>query len=131
MNLEIPWKGIRHLFGRAFRSSLHFSMASVTADGLPHVTPIGSLLLREPGHAIYFEEFTSGMPRNFRDRQQVCVLAVRSGLVFWVLALWRGRFHAPPAVRLHGSVGPVRSATEMPRDCWRPLSDSALETGRG
>jgi hypothetical protein len=120
MNLEANWKNIRRLFSQAFRSSLHFSMATVTPEGLPHVTPIGSLLLmREPGHAIYFEEFTRGMPRNFRDNQQVCVLAVRSGLFFWLLALIRGAFDTPPAIRLHGSVGPSRAATEDELQLWR------------
>ena len=105
MKLQENWHDIRRLFTQAFQTSLHYSMATVTPDGMPHVTPVGSLLLREPGHAIYFEEFTQRMPLNFRENHHVCVLAVRSGLAFWIRALVRGGFRSPPAIRLHGTVG--------------------------
>jgi hypothetical protein len=118
MNLA-NWKGIRHLFSQAFRSSLHYSMATVTPEGLPHVTPVGSLMLREPGRAIYFEEFTQRMPLHFRDNQNVCVLAVRSGLTFWLAALIRGAFQSPPAIRLHGTVGLPRAATSEEIEAWQ------------
>lgn len=111
MKLEANWKEIRRLFGQAFGSSLHYSMATVTPEGMPHVTPVGSLILSESGRAIYFEEFTRRMPLNFRDNQNVCVLAVRSGLFFWLWSLLRGGFRTPPAIRLHGTVGAPRAAT--------------------
>jgi uncharacterized protein len=41
----------------------------------------------------------------------VSILAVRSGAWFWLRALVRGRFSAPPAVRLSGVVGERREAT--------------------
>jgi hypothetical protein len=119
MKLEASWPHIRRLFTQAFQSSLHYSMASVTPDGMPHVTPVGSLLLREPGHAIYFEEFTQRMPLNFRDNQHVCVLAVRSGLWFWVMSLLRGAFRSPPAIRLHGTAGASRAATAEEIGLWQ------------
>jgi hypothetical protein len=93
-------------------------MATVTAEGLPHVTPVGSLLLREPGRAVYFEEFTQRMPLNFANNQHVCVLAVRSGILFWLWSLIRGEFRTPPAIRLHGTVGAVRPATEDELRQW-------------
>jgi hypothetical protein len=118
MKLETNWQSIRRLFAQVFRSSLHYSMATVTSEGLPHVTPVGSLILLEPGRAIYFEEFTHRMPLNFRDNQHVCVLAVRSGLAFWFWSLLRGGFHTPPAIRLHGTVGIPRPATEAEIQLW-------------
>jgi hypothetical protein len=118
MNIESNWTLIRRLFNRAFRSSLHFSMATVTADGLPHVTPVGSLLLRAPGHAVYFEEFTLRMPLNLRVNPHVCVLAVRSGIGFWLWSALRGRFRTPPAIRLHGTVGAARAATDDELRQW-------------
>ena len=111
MNPMDCWPQVRRVCSQAFGSSLHYSMASVTEDGAPHITPIGSLLLREPGHAIYFEEFTRHMPQNFQRDNRVCVLAVNSGLWFWVKALLRGRFSSPPALRLHGTVGDPRKGT--------------------
>ncbi len=118
MNPVDYWHEIRQVCNDAFRSSLHYSIASVTEDGAPHVTPIGSLLLREPGHAIYFEAFTQHMPHNFRHNEKVCVLAVNSGLWFWVKALLRGRFSAPPAIRLHGTVGAPRKAAPDEIERW-------------
>lgn len=71
------------------------------------------------GHAIYFEEFTRQMVRNFETNQSVCVLAVRSGLLFWLLSLFRGQFKTPPAIRLHGVVGLSRAATDDEIALWR------------
>jgi hypothetical protein len=113
MNIESNWRGIRHVFRQAFISTHHYSMATVSPDGRPHVTPIGSVLLREPGHAIYFEKFTQHMTKNLDNNPNVCVLAVHSGFLFWILAIIRGRFNAPPAIRLHGTVGPPRNATDQ------------------
>ena len=118
MNPVDYWHEIRQVCNDAFRSSLHYSIASVTEDGTPHVTPIGSLLLCEPGHAIYFEEFTRHMPHNFSHNAKVCVLAVNSGRWFWLKALLRGRFSDPPAIRLHGTVGAPRAATPEEADLW-------------
>jgi uncharacterized protein len=118
MNVVSNWPQIRRVFTRSFQSSLHFSMATVTAEGLPHVTPVGSLLLRAPGHAIYFEEFTQRMPMNFGGNPNVCVLAVRSGLLFWLWSALRGEFRSPPAIRLHGKVGAARPATEDELRQW-------------
>jgi len=119
MNIESNWQGIRRVFGQAFQTSLHYSMATVTPEGLPHVTPVGSLMLRKPGQAIYFEEFTQRMPLNFRDNQHVCVLAVRSGLAFWLWSLFRGGFKTPPAIRLYGTVGASRAATDDEIHAWQ------------
>jgi hypothetical protein len=119
MNIESNWQGIRRVFGQAFQTSLHYSMATVTPEGLPHVTPVGSLMLRKPGQAIYFEQFTQRMPLHFRDNQHVCVLAVRSGLTFWLWSLFRGGFRTPPAIRLYGTVGAPRAATDDEIRAWQ------------
>ena len=118
MDMKSNWKDIRRLFARSFRSSLHFAMASITSEGLPHVTPIGSLILCEPGRGVYFEEFTRHMRSNFEENQNVCVLAVRSGLLFWLASLVRGRFSTPPAIRLSGKVGMRRAATDEELKLW-------------
>jgi uncharacterized protein len=112
MQLEPNWPTIRRLWSEAFRTSFHFSVASIGPDGSPHVSPIGSvLLLPEPGRAIYFEEFTRRLPEHFDTDPRISILAVRSSAVFWLGALLRGRFSTPPAVRLNGAVGARREAT--------------------
>ena len=100
MDVATQWPWLRSLFREAFSSSLHFSLASVNADGSPHVTPIGSVLLGEPGRGLYFEVFTRELPRNVHRDSRMCILAVNSSWGLWLRALWAGRFPHPPAVRL-------------------------------
>ena len=113
------WREIKTLFRQSLVSSMHYSIASVTADGHPHVTPIGSLMLGKPGHGIYFEAFTSKLPENIKHNPQVCVLAVNSSKWFWLKSLIKGQFTSPPGVRLHGTAGIRRDATEAEIDRWQ------------
>lgn len=118
MQLKEDWKDIKKLFNRSFNSSFHYAFATVNEKGEPHVTPIGSLVLREPGHGIYFEEFPRQLSVNFQHTKEVCVLAVNSGRWFWIKSLFIGRFASPPAIRLYGAVGEVREATETEVKLW-------------
>ncbi len=119
MNLIQNWKEIKSLFKESFKSSFHFAVASVTENGEPHVTPIGSLILDVPGHGFYFEEFPQQLPRNYGSNKQICVLAVNSNKWFWLKSLIRGRFATTPAVRLHGVVGDLREATDIEIALWQ------------
>ncbi len=111
--LDEQWHTAWALVKRSFRSSLHYAFASVNADGTPHVTPIGSLLLKEDApDGLYFELFTRQLPHNLEQQPQVCILAVNSSKWFWLRALVLGRFPSPPAVRLRGTVGERRQATQ-------------------
>ena len=118
-SLEQQWPAIRRLFWNAFLSSVHCAIASVDEQGNPHVTPIGTVILRQPGVAIYFEQFTRGLPTNLKTNSQVCVLAVNSGRLFWLRSLLTGHFPSAPAVRLYGTVGELRPGTEEEIRLWR------------
>ncbi len=114
------WSGIRRVFAAAFSSSFHFAIATVGSDGEPWVTPIGSVLLTEPGRGFYFEEFPTRLPRNLRRDPRVVILGVNSSRLFWLRALFRGRFPAPPAIRLRGRVvGAPRDATDRELALWQ------------
>lgn len=120
MNVIDRWPAVRAVFTQAFRSSLHFAVASVGPDGAPHVTPIGSVLLSTPGRGIYFEVFTRGLPHNVQRDARVCVLAVDSGRWRWLRAFTTGRFSTPPALRLHGRiVGESRPPTAEELAQWQ------------
>lgn len=119
MDVNADWDEIRHLFRDSFRSSFHFSIATVSDKGEPHVTPIGSLILGEPGRGIYFERFPRGLPQNLENNRNVCVLAVNSGRWFWLRSLIRGKFAGRPAIRLYGVVGERRDATEREIALWQ------------
>jgi uncharacterized protein len=115
---EAHWPALMKLFWRAFLSSIHHAIASVDEAGDPHVTPLGTLVLREPAKAIFFERFTTGLATNLARNERVCVLAVDSGRLFWLRSLIAGRFSGPPAVRLYGTVGDRRPATEDEVRLW-------------
>ena len=119
MEIGNHWATIRGVFEEAYKSCLHFAMASVNEDGSPHVTPIGALFLRENQTGFYFEEYPSKMPENFRRNPRVCILAVNADKAFWIESLMEGKFATPPAVRLMGTVGEVREATSEEVAAWQ------------
>lgn len=121
------WRRARRVFAAAFSSSFHYALATVGEEGEPCVTPIGSVILTEPGRGFYFEEFPTRLPQNLARDPRVAILAVNSGRFFWLRALFQGRFPAPPAVRLRGRVvGLPRQATAAELALWkrrvRPLT---------
>ena len=122
---QLDWAMANRTFRRAFRSSFHYAMATVGENGAPHLTPIGSVLLNDPGRGIFFDIFSSQLSQNLDRDPRVCVMAVDSGKSFWLASLIRGRFTAPPALRLTGTAGPRRPATPSEQQRWlrrvRPL----------
>lgn len=126
MNDELAWESVTSLFRRTFRSTLHYSVATVGPDGAPHVTPIASVLLTEPGRGILFDIFTSRLAFNLEHDPRLCVMAVDTTKRFWLKSLLRARFGLPPATRLTGTAGPRRRATVEEQQRWlrrvRPLS---------
>ena len=119
MDINNDWPAIKRLFKKSISSSFHYAISTVTQDGEPHVTPIGSLILGAPGHGIYFEEFPSRLPRNLENNPQVCVHAVNSSRWYWLKSLIRGRFEQAPAIRLHGKAGKTRKATDEEIALWQ------------
>ena len=113
------WNRLRPLAGRVFGSSLHFAMATVNPDGTPHVTPIGSLILTDPGEAYFFEVLTRQLRTNLDNSSPIAVLGVISSLRLWVPSFVAGRFKAPPAFRLRGVAGESRPSTAEERARWK------------
>lgn len=122
------WPQIKRQFRRAINHSAHAAIASINADGTPHLTPIGSLMLTTPGRGIYFEQFTTRLPENVWNNPNICVLAVNSGKWFWLAAILKGRFSAPPAIRLSGIAGKRRAATRAEIKCWQKQVNGAQWT---
>jgi len=128
MEINTHWHIVKRVFKKSFTSSFHYSIATVDGNGKPHVTPIGSLILGKPGHAIYFEEFTSKLPENLKTNKQVCILAVNSSKWFWLKSLIKGKFSEPPALRLQGEAGILREATECEVRLWHKRVKSVCFT---
>ena len=83
------------------------------------MTPVGSVTLTTPGRGYYFDIFTNQTRTNLETNQRVCILAVNSGLRFWLVSLIRGAFTEIPAVRLYGTVGPSREASDEEIARWQ------------
>jgi predicted pyridoxine 5'-phosphate oxidase superfamily flavin-nucleotide-binding protein len=119
MDLKDNWEQIKATFESGIRTSAHCAIASVGADGYPHITPIGFIFLRDDYSAFYFEEYTQKLPQNLAHNPRVCLLTVNSGAAFWLAALFNGRFASPPGVRLMGVAGERRPATEQEKSAYR------------
>jgi hypothetical protein len=125
------WAQVRHTVARSRTSTLHCAIASINADGSPHVTPIGSVALGRPGEAYYLDVFNVSLGRNL-DRDPRCeVMAVDSHLSTWLGALLGGRFTSPQGVRLIGTAGPARPATDAEVERFRRAVRPALLTRGG
>ncbi len=110
MEIEPHWEMIKSTFEASMASSKHCSVATVDADGNPHITPIGFLFLESPSKAFYFEEYTEAIPNNLRHNQKLCLMVVNSGFLFWFKSLLKGQFISPPGLRLYGEAGEIRRA---------------------
>ena len=112
MDINTDWKKIREHFNKSFRSNFYVSIASVDSKNNPTVTPIGSLFLNDNQTGFYFEKFPSKLPEHANNNPNVCLLAVNSGRLFWLKALFREKFSDFPAIKLYGELGAKRKATE-------------------
>ncbi|ROT94537.1 pyridoxamine 5'-phosphate oxidase family protein [Marinobacter sp. R17] len=111
MDLERNWTAILNVLGHARRANRFFSIATVDADGNPHVTPIGHVFFRDDMTGYYFDAYSKVMPRNFEHNRRVCLMGVNSSTGFWLKSLMKGQFSSAPAVRLFGEVSDAREAT--------------------
>ena len=115
MSLEQSWPDIRKVFSGANS----FLIASVSPGGFPHMTPIGSLCLRDDCTGYYLERFPQELRRNLEQCDRVEVIALLSRRSTWLRALVRGRFDVFPAMRLRGHAGARRVATQEEQDRWQ------------
>ncbi|MHB9119155.1 MAG: pyridoxamine 5'-phosphate oxidase family protein [Burkholderiales bacterium] len=104
------WSEIRAIFACAQASSIYCSIASVSTDGLPNVTPVGTVFLRDDCSGFYFDTYTEHLAKNIQANGHVCVMAVNASKFYWLRSLLFGRFASPPGVRLYGAAGPLREA---------------------
>jgi len=118
MDIHNDWNRIKRIFNDGAKSNFYFSVASTNTDGSPHVTPIGSLMLYEPGRGVYLDELPVRLSRNIGHNPRVCVMAVNGGTGFWFSSLIRGRFNRHVGLRLTGTAGGRRPGTQAEIDRW-------------
>ncbi len=113
MDIQTNWTEIRKHFNKSFKTNFHVSIASIDKDDKPTVTPIGSLFLNSNQTGFYFEKFPTKLPENSKDHKNICILGVNSSTVFWLTALFKGKFESHPAIKLYGQLGDRRKASEI------------------
>lgn len=112
MDIAKSWNTIKEIFAQAQASSMHCSIASVNEHGQPHITPIGTVFLRDDQTGYFFDSYTKQLAENVKSNSKICVMAVNASKGFWLKSMFVGKFSTIPAVRLYGEIGELRSATE-------------------
>ena len=113
MDIIENWQKIRDHFNKSFRSNFHVSIASVDIEGNPTATPIGSFFLNDDQTGFYFEKYPQSLPIHAEYNNRICVLAVNSGIWFWLKSLYSEGFKNYPAIKLYGELSEKRKATKI------------------
>jgi hypothetical protein len=108
MTDEIYKSKIKPLFAKA----MFTSVATVTEEGMPHVSPIGSVFLINKDKGFYFEKFTKNIPKNSEHMPYATLMSVNVSKWFWLKSLLKGQFRTPPAIRLLVKLGELREKSD-------------------
>ena len=111
MDINKDWDGIESIFNECIRASKHAAIATVSETGVPTITPIGFTFLNSNKTAHYFEQYSESLPENLKHNQNVCLMVVNSGTLFWARSLLKGKFLSYPGLRLYGVAGDRRKAS--------------------
>lgn len=112
MDINADWKHIRKHFNNSFSQNLFIPIGSVDSDNNPTLTPIGSLFLNNNQTGFYFEKFPTKLPLHAKSNPNICALAVNSSKWFWLKSIIKGKFKTNPGIKLFGTLGERRKATE-------------------
>ena len=99
------------------KNSLYCSISTITKDGLPHSSPIGSVYIENEDQGYFIEMFTKGFVNQ--SGSKACILAVNTSLLFWLKSLIFGQFKTPPGVRLLVTLGDRREISDIERNRFR------------
>lgn len=91
------------------KNSFYCSLSVISKEGYPHISPIGSVYLKNEESGYFIEMFT----KSFGDQvdNKACIMAVNTSLLFWLKSLFLGRFATPPATRLLVTIKERRKIT--------------------
>ncbi len=113
MNLNLTdWNVIKRVFTKAQQSNMHTNIATVSKDGIPNITPIGTVFLNENGTGFLFDSFSQKLAENLKQNNNVCISVVNSSKIFWLSSFIKGEFSDYPGVRLYAELGELRPATD-------------------
>lgn len=96
MNLKENWQKIKKTLESGQASTIYCSIATVNPDGTPHITPVGTVFLREDQTGYFFDHYAEALGQNIDQNPNVCIMAVNAGKLYWLRSLFKGRFVSPP-----------------------------------
>lgn len=111
MNLKENWSKVKRVLEQGQASSIYCSIATVSPDGSPHITPVGTVFLRDDCSGYFFDHYAQALGQNIDHNSNICVMAVNAGRWFWLRSLIKGQFTSEPGVRLYGQASSIRPAT--------------------
>ncbi|MDR1712623.1 MAG: hypothetical protein LBR39_00465 [Coriobacteriales bacterium] len=111
LDVHADWGRICDYVDKAMKAGIYVSLATVDADGMPTVMPIGSLVLdtSEPT-GFFLEKFPKSIAANASHNPNFCILAEDTKLSHIIKEL-RGRGGGLLGVKLFGTFGPRRAAS--------------------
>ncbi|WP_434352939.1 pyridoxamine 5'-phosphate oxidase family protein [Psychrobacter sp. HD31] len=112
MSIQENWQKVKKVLEEGQASTIYCSIATVNPDGSPHITPVGTVFLRDDLTGYFFDHYAVKMGENIDSNPNICIMAVNAGRMFWLRSLIKGKFVSHPGVRLYGKAGPVRPATK-------------------
>lgn len=112
MDIKDQWQKIKRVLEKGQASTIYCSIATVSPDGTPTITPVGTVFLRDNQTGYFFDHYAKALGENIDLNPNICVMSVNAGFIYWALSLLLGRFVSPPGVRLYGKAGPLREATK-------------------
>tara|TARA_B100001063_G_C16485871_1_gene414939 strand:+ start:29 stop:535 length:507 start_codon:yes stop_codon:yes gene_type:complete len=111
MNIMEDWSKVKKVLEVGQASTIYCSIATVSTNGIPHITPVGTVFLRDDQTGYFFDHYAESLGKNIDLNPNVCIMAVNSGRLYWLRSLIKGRFVSPPGVRLYGKAGAIRPAS--------------------
>jgi len=96
------------------KNSLYCSISTISTEGHPHSSPIGSVFVEDETQGYFIEMFTKSFINQ--EGNKACILAVNTSLLFWLKSLIRGGFKTAPATRLFVTLGEKRKITDIERE---------------
>lgn len=129
------WSNILKFYGNYTHATAsptlpYCAFSTVNEDGTPRVAPYTSLILGENKQGFYFDELSIHTSSNLERDQKICVLIVKNNKWFWFKTVVFGRFDHPPGIRLLGSVGKKREASDQEINAFKkPLKALKLFKG--
>jgi hypothetical protein len=88
--------------------STYCSIATINEEGIAHVSPIGSVILKSKSRGVFFEKFTKSIPNNIKTNTKATIMCVNDGRWYWLKSLILGKFKSPPAIRMLVKFGNLR-----------------------